>query len=141
MCLYTDWKATKEYKKNNKGQFVVNYKVLHHKYGRLFSEYYEQVEWLPGFKVSNRIPIFSTLFEIFIDWKFTNIHPSIHKCIHVYTSRERAEEECIMSYETIVPVNCHTNDLVAIGESNEAVFKTVYLSDKEYRNIVEKDKV
>lgn len=118
MCLINDPKLVRKML-NRKADSFVFYKVLNRFGHRLISPY-RATRWQAGTTVSNterKGPLLTA--------------GRVTRGIHVYTNRRAAIIDSCYREAVLVRVVCQKKDLLG-AEENEAVFKEVYLSEKEY---------
>lgn len=127
MCAYVNIKQQNEFlNKHRNHKTVTVYKVLVNNNGILISPYY-YTQYLPGWIKSNsRAKLQSKDLR------------EINKGIHVFINKKSAE--LLASYGRVyVKMTANLEDLICVGD-NDAVFKKVYLSQKEYERAVEENK-
>lgn len=124
MCLYATPERTIELKKRlAKTGKIRCWKVLNIGEDYLASMWYHRT-WSPG-------PNNSDSKEAYLGLRARVRNHRVSRGIHVYTDKKRAMGHTQVWQET-VPVTCYMQDLVAGGDSGEAVFKKVYLSKRAY---------
>lgn len=120
MCAWVDAELTKKFvnkKKNN--TYVKVYKRLVCNGTELYSPIMYTI-YKPGINKSNSEA-----------WLQTKNGRVINRGIHVYTNKLNAIKR-IKSDETVVEMKAKVSDLICLGSSDEAVFRQVELSEKEY---------
>ena len=126
MCLYSTPEAIAKFRKNKRGRTAICYKVLEVVPGSGLFGPYRDLQYHAGWNKSNSKRRFAARYD-------TVIRNGIHVCITEHGAANMIDG---LSWRTgfykIVKVICYMDDLLGVEDVNEAVFKKVYLSKREY---------
>lgn len=120
MCALVDAELTKKYVNKKKNTtYVKVYKRLTVDNNKLLAPFM-YTEYKPGINKSNSRAKLQTKNSA-----------EINRGIHVYPNKEDASRR-VRGWEVIVEMKAKISDLICLGSCDEAVFRKVELSQKEY---------